>query len=247
MNNDFKILDLSFNKLSDLLLLESKNRCVLLTYYNFNTNLLIKKKPEFCVLLKEHFLIHNDGIGSYLFSKSLFGNKLKYNINGSNLYTVLVKKLLDSDKKIFVLFSHNNNYNIIKSLISESFNGKSKFIECEVYDSKNDDFIKEKIINFKPDAIFAGLGQPYQEEWVLGNKGLINKGIMICSGSGFEFIVNRKKRAPKSFQKAGFEWLYRFFQEPGRLWKRYIIGIPVFLFHVLIQKINLNIKKTDTS
>ena len=106
MNNDFKILDLSYNKLSDLLLLESKNRCVLLTYYNFNTNLLIKKKPEFCVLLKEHFLIHNDGIASYLFSKSLFGNKLKYNINGSNLYTVLVKKLLDSDKKIFVLFSH---------------------------------------------------------------------------------------------------------------------------------------------
>ncbi|MFA5011725.1 MAG: WecB/TagA/CpsF family glycosyltransferase [Ignavibacteria bacterium] len=247
MNKEFKILDISYNEIADLLLLESKNRCVLLTYYNFNTNILINKKPEFCLLLKEHFYIHNDGIGSYLFSKSLFGNKLRYNINGSNLYPVLVKKLLDSDKKVFVLFSHNNNNNMIKSLVKESFGEKSELIKYAVYEGNNDDTIKEKIRTFNPDAIFAGLGQPYQEEWVFRNKELINTGLMICSGSGFEYIVNRKKRAPESFQKAGFEWLYRLFQEPTRLWKRYIIGIPVFLFHVLRQKIKLIIKKPDIS
>ena len=246
MKNEFKILDLRYNELTDLLINESMNGRVLMTYYNFNTNLIINKKPEFGLLLKEHFYIHNDGIGAFIFSKSLLGKKVVNNINGSNLYPVLVKGLLDAGKKIFILFSHNNDYSVIQSLIKELFKERAELIECAVHDGNNDDIIEKKIKNFRPEAIFAGLGQPYQEEWVFRNKDLINTGIMVCSGSGFEFVLNRKKRAPEGFQKAGIEWLYRLFQEPARLWKRYVLGIPVFLFYVLKQKIKLIIKKPGT-
>lgn len=240
-------MDLHYNELTDLLLRESRNKCIYLTYYNFSTNLLINRKPEFNLLLKKYFYIHNDGIGAYIFSQIQFGNKLKYNINGSNLYPVLVDKLLNSGKKIFVLFSRNNDYNIIRLLIKETFREKSVLIDFAVYEDNSDNFVKEKIKNFEPHVIFAGLGQPHQEEWIFKNKELINTGLMVCTGSGFEFMLNRKKRAPESFQKAGLEWLYRLFQEPSRLWKRYVLGIPVFLFYVLKQKIKLIFKKPGTS
>jgi N-acetylglucosaminyldiphosphoundecaprenol N-acetyl-beta-D-mannosaminyltransferase len=51
-----------------------------------------------------------------------------------------------------------------------------------------------------------------------------------------------KRRAPKFYQKIGFEWLYRLFHEPKRLWKRYLLGIPIFIYQILLFKLKLIVK-----
>ena len=61
-----------------------------------------------------------------------------------------------------------------------------------------------------------------------------------ASGNFFEFYLGTIKRIPKIYRNIGIEWIYRFFQEPKRLWKRYFIGIPLFIFGVIKLKLSIN-------
>ena len=98
-------------------------------------------------------------------------------------------------------------------------------------DHNNTDLIK-KINLMKPDVVFVGLGCPKQELWMYRNYKKINS-ILIGIGAAFEFFSGSKKQAPKFFQTIYLEWLFRLFQEPRRLFFRYIIYNSLFLFHFL--------------
>jgi N-acetylglucosaminyldiphosphoundecaprenol N-acetyl-beta-D-mannosaminyltransferase len=56
-------------------------------------------------------------------------------------------------------------------------------------------------------------------------------------GGLFDFYSGRIPRAPLWVREIGMEWFYRFLQEPGRMWKRYLLGNGIFLFHVLRERI----------
>jgi exopolysaccharide biosynthesis WecB/TagA/CpsF family protein len=66
-----------------------------------------------------------------------------------------------------------------------------------------------------------GLGAPKQEKFAYDHRDSI-KAVQLCVGAAFDFHAGVKKTAPAWMQKRGLEWLYRFVQEPGRLWKRYL-------------------------
>ena len=59
--------------------------------------------------------------------------------------------------------------------------------------------------------------------------------VMIGVGAAFDFYAGAKPQAPVWMQKRGLEWLYRFFQEPRRLWMRYLHHNPRFIILVLNQ------------
>lgn len=81
-----------------------------------------------------------------------------------------------------------------------------------------------------PRYLWIGLGAPKQELWMHVVSQLAPKSLFFGVGAAFDFLTGKKKRAPESMQKMGLEWLYRFTQEPSRLWKRYLIGNSVFAF-----------------
>jgi N-acetylglucosaminyldiphosphoundecaprenol N-acetyl-beta-D-mannosaminyltransferase len=80
-----------------------------------------------------------------------------------------------------------------------------------------------------PDALFVGLGPPKQEKWAWGHKEELLGRVVICVGAAFDFVAGKIKRAPDPIQKLGLEWAFRLIQEPRRLYKRYMIGNPMFL------------------
>ncbi len=240
--NRYNILDYTYPEIAQYLLNISVKRKILLTYYNFNTYGILRKNPSFNNEIFNSFTLHIDGIGAYNFSKTIFDKKLRYNNNGSNLYPVLINKLISSEKNIFVIFPMYSNSKQIKHSINNYFKENNRFVDFGVFNEKSQDELLNKINMFEPYAVFVGLGQPYQELWVSKNKDIINANLFICSGSGFEFLLNQKRRAPLWFQRHSLEWVYRLFQEPARLWKRYILGIPVFMFHVFVQKAKLLLK-----
>ena len=71
-----------------------------------------------------------------------------------------------------------------------------------------------------PDIIWIGLGAPRQEKWMFAHKGKF-RGVCVGVGAAFDFHAGTIKRAPRWVQLLGLEWLYRMFQNPGRLVKRY--------------------------
>ncbi len=96
----------------------------------------------------------------------------------------------------------------------------------------------------KPELLFIGLGCPKQENWMSAHKNKINS-VMLGVGASFDFYAGNVKESPEWMGKLGLEWLYRLTQEPKRLWKRYLILNPRFLFQAILQLSGL--KKFDKS
>lgn len=90
----------------------------------------------------------------------------------------------------------------------------------------------DRINKSQADFIWVGLGAPKQEVWMAEHKGKVC-GLMLGVGAGFDFHAGTIKRAPYWMQEWCLEWLYRIFQDPKRLLKRYISTNFTFLFHAL--------------
>ena len=85
------------------------------------------------------------------------------------------------------------------------------------------------------DIIWIGLGAPKQEKWMADHKDRIH-GVMMGVGAGFDFHAGTIRRAPVWVQKIGMEWLYRLFQDPGRLFKRYVVTNCKFYIYRLMER-----------
>ena len=80
----------------------------------------------------------------------------------------------------------------------------------------------------RPDLLLVAFGNPKQELWLARNAAQLEAGAAIGIGGSFNFLCGAVRRAPRWMQRSGLEWIYRIIQEPGRLWKRYGLGLMVF-------------------
>lgn len=88
-----------------------------------------------------------------------------------------------------------------------------------------------------PRAIWVGLGAPKQELW-MQEVVKIAPGILFFGvGAAFDFLSAEKNRAPVWMQKTGTEWIFRLFQEPSRLWKRYLTTNFEFLYKLIMESL----------
>lgn len=85
----------------------------------------------------------------------------------------------------------------------------------------------------KPDILWVGLGSPKQDIWMYEHRDTLNVSVMHGVGAAFDFLTGRVKQAPRWMMNVGLEWLFRLFQEPRRLWKRYTITNLKFVYYVL--------------
>ena len=92
--------------------------------------------------------------------------------------------------------------------------------------AEEDDAALVKEINESgADILLLGLGNPKQELWFNRNRHRLQVPVSIGVGGTFEFIVGTVKRAPEWMQRFNLEWLFRITQDPGRLWRRYALGM----------------------
>jgi len=92
--------------------------------------------------------------------------------------------------------------------------------------------IIQEINTLKPDFLIVGFGMPMQENWICENFAALQTHVIIPVGAFFDYISGETKRAPRWMTDHGLEWLGRLIIEPGRLWKRYLIGNPLFLWRI---------------
>lgn len=92
----------------------------------------------------------------------------------------------------------------------------------------------ERIHTSGAKILFIGLGCPKQELWAARQKGNI-KMPMLCVGAAFDFHAGTLSQAPAWVQKRGLEWLYRLWQEPKRLWQRYLYTNAMFILYSLAK------------
>ena len=100
--------------------------------------------------------------------------------------------------------------------------------------AKEDEEVVRMINESNADFVWIGLGAPKQECWMAEHQGKI-KGFMIGVGAAFDYEAGNIDRAPMWMQKANLEWLYRFLQEPKRLFKRYFYTNTKFIWNAVIR------------
>ena len=98
--------------------------------------------------------------------------------------------------------------------------------------SPHSERVLEHIAENRPDVLLVGMGTPQQELWVDRYYDHVDASVVWTVGALFDYLSGRTPRAPHWLADHGFEWIFRLMIEPRRMWRRYLLGNPAFLWRV---------------
>lgn len=198
----------------------------IVAYVNAHAMNLVATSDEFAQNLKSANLIFRDGAGMALLL-TMVGKSPGLNLNGTDLIPRIIKKF---DGKKIALFGTEEPYiSQARLKILESIAPNAEIIIQNGF--KGNDVYLNLANEFAPDLIVFGMGMPRQE--ILANRlssQLKKPAVMVCGGAIIDFLGGKVQRAPAWMQKFGVEWLFRLLSEPRRLFTRYVVGNPLFIF-----------------
>lgn len=156
------------------------------------------------------------------------------NMNGTDFIPKLISRFIDQHPEA-QCFAYGTESPWLEMGAERIFHGKAfdsldGFREQDAYINH---FLSRKIEN-NISLVLLCMGMPKQEEVARKLKSAADgKVLIVCGGAVLDFAAGKITRAPATFRKHGFEWLYRLAIEPKRLFSRYVFGIPVFFLRVL--------------
>jgi len=202
---------------------------ITIAYANADTLNKIYNDRSLAGIYKTFDYIHPDGIGIFLASKYLFGKTgMSERFTGSDYYLKLITESINK-KHSFFFFGHTSEE---LNKIQKKFPGLKISGLQEGY-SFSDEKVIDKINTSGSDILIIGLSCPVQEKWMHKNKDKVNCKVILAVGDGIKVFSGDKIRGPAFMRKFGFEWLVRMFTEPGKNFRRYLLGIPVFIRRVI--------------
>lgn len=208
-------------------LIKVKNNSYVITP-NVNHVVKVQHDPEFKQVYDKADLVLVDGM-PLVWAAKLLNKPLKDKVSGSDLFPLLCGLCEQKGYSVFLLGGTTTE--IIKDTVTKLQKDFPK-IKIAGYESPVFGFEKnvaesKRIVSLikesKADVLFIGVGAPKQEKWIFEHKNDYQAGVSLAIGAAFNFYLGYTKRAPKWMQKNGLEWLYRFLQEPRRLFRRVFI------------------------
>lgn len=190
--------------------------------------------PELIKTLRGADLITADGMPLVWLSR-LLGCPLRERVAGADLILALSREAEKEKASIFLLGGERENTKMARSKLQNLFPKlEIKGFACPRVDVEGrelarvtveDDKLLDEIHKKAPDILYLGLGNPKQELWYNRVKHKLQVPLVIGVGGAFNFLAGSVQRAPKKIQKLGLEWLWRLYQEPSRLARRYGLGL----------------------
>lgn len=240
----FSLLNININNLTRKQCLDSivqftnisSSFPAVINFVNANNLNIAFKEQRYRTLLKRSDLVLPDGAGVRLACR-IKQVLLKDNLNGTDLFLPLCDKLEQLHLRIFFLGSQTETLENMISYLGDTHP------DLEIaghhhghFDENQTNRVIDEINTSKADIVLVGMGSPIQEHWIDQHKSLLKCKIVMGVGGLFDFYSGRLKRAPLWMRETGIEWLWRMGLEPKRLWKRYLLGNPLFLLRVILHK-----------
>ncbi|MFA7056205.1 MAG: WecB/TagA/CpsF family glycosyltransferase [Candidatus Cloacimonadales bacterium] len=195
-------------------------------------NKLYKDKEYFAIMQRADY-IFPDGIGISI-ACNILKTPLLENVNGTDMLPYLCELSEKREYKIFLFGAKPGIAEKMKMSLEEKYpNLKIVGTQSGYFDwDKDTSPIIDKINASEADILLVAFGVPLQEKWIDENFERLNPQVQMGVGGLFDFYSGDMKRAPKWMREIGMEWLFRLLMEPKRMWKRYVIGNPLFLYRV---------------
>jgi N-acetylglucosaminyldiphosphoundecaprenol N-acetyl-beta-D-mannosaminyltransferase len=93
------------------------------------------------------------------------------------------------------------------------------------------------------DVVWVGIGSPKQERWMAAMRPMLKAPVLLGVGAAFDFHSGAVRQAPPLVRRSGLEWLFRLATQPRRLWRRYLVDNPWFIWEVALQ--GLGVRRTE--
>lgn len=185
---------------------------------------LMEADPELASIVNECPLINADG-ASIVWAAKKLGVPLRERVTGIDLFQRLVGLASEKGYRIYLFGAKEEVVTKVKAIFEDRYPGIQIVGYRNGYFTEADEpQIVSDMAASGADMMFVAFSSPKKEYWV--HKYIDQIGIPFVMGVGgsFDVVAGVTDRAPTWMQEHGLEWFYRFIQEPGRLWKRYIIG-----------------------
>lgn len=217
---------------------------VLINTVNAHSYNVAQKDEEYAEALAQGGYLLPDGASIVAACRWLKGvSQPKERIAGWDLFAFEMEKLERKSEKLRVMFmgSSVKVLDKIRERAAVEYPNLAVFTYSppykEVFSDKDNRAIIAAINEVKPDLLWIGMTAPKQEKWTWQHWKELNIECHVGTiGAVFDFYAGTAKRAPIWWQKHSMEWLYRLIKEPKRMWRRYVIGNPLFLWNILKEK-----------
>ena len=205
--------------------------CQQVAFVNPDCLNIAHRDADYHAVLDRTPLVFADGIGIHLALKWFVGTAMQDNVNGTDMFPRLCRLAEESALPIYFI---GGQPGIAEAVAA---NAQQRFPRLQVAGYRDGYFsadetaaVIDTINQSGARILLTAMGAPRQEKWIDQHRSQLRCGVAIGVGGLFDFYAGRIRRAPLWMREIGLEWVYRLLQEPGRMWRRYVIGNPLFLW-----------------
>ena len=197
-----------------------------------------QERPELRAALKSADLVYCDGYGVRIAAKAL-ELPTPHRMTGADWIWSLAALCEESGQSIYLLGSEPGIAREAAARLGRWYprldvrGTHHGYFDLE---SPHNERVLEHIAEHKPDVLLVGMGTPLQELWVDRYFDRIDAHVVWSVGALFDYISGRMPRAPHWMADHGLEWIFRLAMEPRRMWRRYLIGNPAFLYRIMQER-----------
>jgi|JFJP01.1.fsa_nt_gi N-acetylglucosaminyldiphosphoundecaprenol N-acetyl-beta-D-mannosaminyltransferase len=218
-----------------------RRKKTVITYVNVHAINIAYEVGWFRDFINHSGIVFCDGFG-VKWAARLFKRRELYRFTPPDWFGRLAKECAEQGFTMFFLGTQQAIVEKAAAVFRENYPGLQivgvhhGFFNKNVTSSENQEIVF-RINALKPDILVVGFGMPSQERWILENRDILDVHVIFPVGAFFDYIADEVVRAPRWMTENGLEWLGRLIIEPRRLWKRYIVGNPLFLWRFFIHDI----------
>lgn len=207
-----------------------------ISFLNANNANLMMRDAEYRDVLTRHIVLpdgHGVDIASWMFHGKIF----PANLNGTDFVPALMT-YMTTPRRVAMIGARPD----ILKRAAANFRRHAPWHEFipvadGFFDVARSDEVMAAVRELKPDILLIAMGSPKQEKWIDRHVGPGHARLVISVGALFDFMAEEVPRASPTVRRLRLEWLHRLIHEPGRLWRRYLLGNPLFIFHILRHKV----------
>jgi exopolysaccharide biosynthesis WecB/TagA/CpsF family protein len=205
----------------------------MLAYVNAHTLNLATTDSSYAEVLKKAALVLNDGKG-VLLAGVILGRRFPADLNGNLFTPLLVEYAAASGWSIYILGARPGVADRVANVLKAKHPGLAiaGTMHGHFSPAEEDDVVR-KIKDTNPGLLLVGMGNPLQERFLARRLSDTGARLGLGVGAYLNFQVGEISRAPGWMNRIGIEWVHRLLKEPRRMWRRYLLGNPLFVWRVI--------------
>ena len=198
---------------------------------------IARRDPAYRRTVNQAGLVLPDGIGMRIAGK-LLRKPFRQNVNGTDLFPRLCARLGQRGGSLYLLGAQPGVAAGVANWVASHHPGvRVVGAEHGFFSAEELPQVLARIQAAQPDVLLVAMGAPAQDRWIAQHAAAAGARVALGVGGLFDFYSGRVVRAPQWVREMGLEWAFRLMQEPGRLWRRYLVGNVSFLVAVAMQRL----------